>query len=199
MAGAGAIRALMGAALMISARGRIGAALTIERQQRLRDPRLDFGFTVEAADDAFDDMAKVDLDIGLHRDIDVGAIMAGQSGQAIECLADRIEPGERDFERTLLLGLSRDLINPVAQLEIGAAERLFRWQQRKGRRAARRLLGDGVRRSELEAIGAVAVNARLCQPIGLRHPRDRLAGGEAAVDVRTIEMLACVTSPHGRN
>ena len=45
----------------------------------------------------------------------------------------------------------------------------------------------------------MAVNARLCQPIGLRHPRDRLAGSEAPVDVRTIEMLACVTRPHGSN
>ena len=103
------------------------AALTIERQQRLRDPRLDFGFMVEAADDAFDNAAKVDAHIGLHRDIDVGAIMAGQPRQAIERLADRVQPGERDLERTLLLGLARDLINPVAQLEIGAAERLLRW------------------------------------------------------------------------
>jgi hypothetical protein len=45
-----AIWALMDAALIIRARGRIGAVLTIERQQRLRDPRLDLGFMVEAAD-----------------------------------------------------------------------------------------------------------------------------------------------------
>jgi hypothetical protein len=36
----------------------------------------------------------------------------------------------------------------------------------------------------------MAVDARLRQPVGLRDARDRLAGGEAAVDVRTIEMLA---------
>ena len=198
MTGAGTI-AVMRAALMIHADTCIAAALAIDHQQRLRDARFGFRFTVELRNEAIDDLAHVNMHIGLHGDIDVGAIMAGQPGQAIECLTDGIEPGQRDLERALLLGLARDLINPVAQLEIGAAERLFRWQQRKSRRAARRLLGDGVRRGELEAIGAVAVNARLCQPIGLRHPRDRLAGGEAPVDVRTIEMLACVTSPHGRN
>ena len=115
MTGAGAIGALIGAARMISTGACIGAALTIEHQQRLRDPRLDLGFMVEAAEDAFDDAAKVDAHIGLHRDIDVGAVMAGQSGQAIECLTDGIEPGERDPERTLLLRLAGDLINPVAQ------------------------------------------------------------------------------------
>jgi hypothetical protein len=57
----------------------------------------------------------------------------------------------------LLLSLCHDLIDLIAQLEIGAAERLFRRQQRKRRGAARRLLGDGVRRGELKAIGAVAI------------------------------------------
>ena len=171
----------------------------INLQQRLRDPRLDLGFLVEAAENAFDDAAQVDAHIGLHRDIDVGALMAGQPRQAIECLADRVEAGERDLERTLLLGLSRDLINPVAQLEIGAAERLFRRQQRQRRGAARRLLGDGVRRTELEAIGAVAIEARCRQPIVGRHARQRLAGGEAAVDFGALEMLTRMTSSHAPN
>jgi hypothetical protein len=30
------------------------------------------------------------MDVGLHRDVDFGAIMAGQPRQAIEGLADRI-------------------------------------------------------------------------------------------------------------
>jgi hypothetical protein len=50
MTGAGAIRALMGAALMISAGARVCTALIIERQQRLRDPRFDFRFMVEMCD-----------------------------------------------------------------------------------------------------------------------------------------------------
>jgi threonine dehydrogenase-like Zn-dependent dehydrogenase len=44
--GAGAIGALIGAAVKISTGARIRAAFTIERQQRLRDPRLDLGFMV---------------------------------------------------------------------------------------------------------------------------------------------------------
>jgi hypothetical protein len=51
--------------------------------------------------------------------------MAGQPRQAIERLADRVQADERDFQRTLLLGLAHDLINSVAQLEIGAAERFL--------------------------------------------------------------------------
>jgi hypothetical protein len=51
--------------------------------------------------------------------------MAGQPRQSIERLADGIEPGERDLERALLLGLAHDLINPVAQLKIGATQSLF--------------------------------------------------------------------------
>ena len=145
----------------------------IDLQKRLRDPCLDLRFMVEAADDAFDNAAKVDLHIGLHRDIHIGSVMAGEPRQAIECLTDGIEPGQRDLERALLLGLSRDLINSVAQLEIGAAERLLRGQERQRRRAARRLLGDGVRRGELQAIGAVAVEARCRQPIVGRDARQR--------------------------
>ena len=139
--GAGTI-AVMRAALMIQAGTCIAAALTIERQQRLRDARFGFRFTVELRNEALDDLAHVNMHIGLHRDIDVGAIMAGQPRQAIERLADRVQAGECDFQRTLLLGLAGDLINPVAQLQIGAAERLFGWQQRQRRGPARRLLGD---------------------------------------------------------
>ena len=53
----------------------------IHLQQRLRDPRLGLGFMVEATDDVFDNAAKVHLHIGLHRDIDVGALMAGKPRQ----------------------------------------------------------------------------------------------------------------------
>ena len=54
--------------------------------------------------------------------------MAGEPRQAIERLPDRVQTSERDFQRTLLLGLAGDLINPLAQLQIGAAKRLFRRQ-----------------------------------------------------------------------
>jgi len=54
--------------------GCIRAALTIERQQCLRDPRFDFRFTVEMRNKAPNDLAHVNMDIGLHRNIDVAAI-----------------------------------------------------------------------------------------------------------------------------
>jgi hypothetical protein len=61
LTGAGAI-ALMRAALMISADGCICAVRTVERQQRLRDPRFDFRFMVEMRNEALDDLAHVNLD-----------------------------------------------------------------------------------------------------------------------------------------
>jgi hypothetical protein len=144
-----------GAAPVISAF--ICAALTIHFQQRLRDPRLDVGFAVEGTDHAVDNAAQVDIDIGLHGHVDVGAIVAHQAGEAIKGLAYGIEPRQRHLERALLFGLSDDLIDAVAQVKIGAAECLLRRQERQGRGAARRFFSDGVRRSELEAIGAVAI------------------------------------------
>ena len=112
---------------------------------------------IEVRDQALDDLAHIDIDVGLHRNIDRGAVMPSEASEAVEGLSQRIEPGDRDRQRSLLLSLCHDLIDPIAQLEIGAAERLFRRQQRKRRGAARRLLGDGVRRGELKAIGAVAI------------------------------------------
>jgi hypothetical protein len=40
------------------------------------------------------------------------------------------------------------------------------------------------------------VDARLRQPVGLRYASDRLADGQAAVDIGAIEMVACVARPH---
>jgi hypothetical protein len=44
----------------------------------------------------------------------------------------------------LLLGLRHDLINAGAQVEIGAVQRLFRWQQSESGAAAGSLFFDGV-------------------------------------------------------
>ena len=66
--------AVMRAALMIHGVC-IAAALTIERQQRLRDARFGFRFTVELRNEALDHLAHVNMHIGLHRNIDVGAVM----------------------------------------------------------------------------------------------------------------------------
>ena len=81
--------------------------LIIDFHKRLRDPRLGFGFMVEVRDQALDDLAHVDIDVGLHRDIDLSAVMAGQAREAVEGLSERIEPGDRDLQRSLLLSLSR--------------------------------------------------------------------------------------------
>jgi hypothetical protein len=111
---------------MIGAATVIAAALSIEVQQRLRDPRFNIRLMVEVRDEALDNLAYVDARAGLDSHIDFGAIVAGEPSQAIERLADRIQSGECDFQGALLLGLSRDLIDAIAQLEIGAAERLLR-------------------------------------------------------------------------
>jgi hypothetical protein len=46
----------------------------------LRDPRFGFRFIVELRNQALDDLAHVNMEIRLHRDIDVGAVMACQPG-----------------------------------------------------------------------------------------------------------------------
>jgi hypothetical protein len=84
---------------------------------------------------------------GLHSDIDLGApgaIMAGQSRQAIEGMADEIQPRERNRKRALLLGLRHDLIDAGAQLEISAAQCLLLGQQRDRGAAARSVLHDRI-------------------------------------------------------
>jgi hypothetical protein len=143
---------------MMSPGGRVSTVLGVERQQRLRNPRLDLGLMVKGADDASDNTAQIDLHIGLDGDVDVLIVMAGEPRQAIKRLPDRVQSGERNFQRALLLGLAGDLIDPVAQLQIGAAERFLRGQQRQRRRAARRLLSDGIRRRQFQAIRAVTLD-----------------------------------------
>ena len=119
--------------------------------------------------------------------------MPGQSRQAIEGLADGIETRNGNPERSLLLGLRHDLINAGAQLEIGAAERLFRRQQRDCGAAARRIFLDRVGGGEFEAIRPMPMQARRVQLIVARDLRRRLAGGEAPVDLGPLEMQACAT------
>jgi hypothetical protein len=50
---------VMRAALMIHAGACIATALAIDRQQRLRDARFGFRFTVELRNEALDDLAHV--------------------------------------------------------------------------------------------------------------------------------------------
>ena len=107
-----------------------------------------------------------------------------------------LSPEIATAQRSLLLRLRHDLIDPGPQLEIGAAERLFRGQQRDGRGAARRVFLDGVGRREPEAIGAMPMQTRHVQLVVTGDMRRRLAGGEAAVDFGALEMLACLTISH---
>ena len=98
-----------------------------------------------------------------------------------------------------LLGLLNNLIDAGAQLEVGAAEVLFRGQQCDCRTAARSLFLDLVGRGEFETIRPVPMQARQVQIIVARDLRHRLAGGKAAVDFRALEMLACLTCSHAPN
>ena len=94
---------------------------------------------------------------------------------------------------SLLLGLFNDLIDAGAKLAVGAAQVLFRGQQGDGRTALSRRFHDLIGRTELEAVGLMAMQARRVQIMVARDLRHRLAAGEAAVDFRALEMLACVT------
>ena len=85
------------------------------------------------------------IDIRLDGDIDLRAgCMPGQSRQAIECLADRIESRDGNSQRSLLLGLRHDLIDLGPQLEIGVTECLFRRKQRDRGAPAGSVFLDGV-------------------------------------------------------
>src|SRR5262245_368544 len=79
-----------------------------------------------------------------------------------------------------------------------AAERLFIWQQRDRRGAARHLFLDGVGRAKSEAIDPVPMQARKVDLVVARDLRGRLAGGKPAVNLRPLQMLAGTTnSTHG--
>jgi hypothetical protein len=81
----------------------------IHLHESLRDPRFQVPFSVEVLDQALDDLAYIHIHIGLHCDIDLGSVVTGQTRQAIKGVADRVEPGERNLERALLLCLRCDL------------------------------------------------------------------------------------------
>jgi hypothetical protein len=65
----------------------------IDFHKSLRNPRLGFGFMIEVRDQALDDLAHIDIDVGLHRNIDRGAVMPSEASEAVEGLSQRIEPG----------------------------------------------------------------------------------------------------------
>jgi hypothetical protein len=52
---------------------------------------------------------------------------------------------------------------------------------------------------QLQAVRAMPLQARRAQLIGVRDLRHRLAGGEAAVDFRTLQVLTCLARSHSRN
>ena len=78
-------------------------------------------------------------------------------------------------------------------MRAGAAKVFFRRQQCDRRAAARSLFLDLVGRAELETVGLMAMQARRVHIMVARDLCHRLAGGEAAVDLRALEMLACAT------
>jgi hypothetical protein len=62
-------------------------------QESLRDPPFGFRLLVKVLDQELRDLALVDIGIRLHGGIALRcAVMSAQSRQAIESLADRIEP-----------------------------------------------------------------------------------------------------------
>ena len=99
-----------------------------------------------------------------------------------------------------LLGLLNDLIDAGAQLGIGAAQSFFRWQSAIAAlpRAASFLIW--LEEASLRQFVSMAMQARQVQIIVARDLRHRLAGGEAAVDFRALEMLTCAAwSSHTRD
>ena len=148
---------------------------------------------VEALDNALDDLAYIHIHIGLHCDIDLGSVVTGQTRQAIKGVADRVEPGERNLERVLLLCLRCDLVNPIPQFEIGSAEGLFRRQKCRRGAAARHLLHDRVRRRKTQAIRPMPVQAGGVQIIVARDLAAGLPRGQPPINLSALDVLACTT------
>ena len=63
----------------------------IDVQQCLRDARLDVWFMIELLDDAL--KHDIEIDVGVNGDINLGLIMTGETGQAVERLPDRVQSG----------------------------------------------------------------------------------------------------------
>src|SRR5215471_5405878 len=121
----------------------------IDLQKCLRDSSFQFWLVVEALDYALDDLREIEIDVGLHGDIDLRsdrAVVSRKPRQAIQRMSDRVKACNRDRERALLLCLSDNLVDPRLQFKIGVIQGLFRRQTGYRRGAARDLLHDGIRR-----------------------------------------------------
>ena len=136
------------------------------------------------------------IDVGLYGDIHLragGLEVPRQSGKTVQRLSNGVQSRDRNIERSFLLGLLDNLIDAGAQFEVGAAQRLFRWQKFNCRTAARGLFLDLVGRGKFETIRPVPMQARRVEIIVARNLCHRLAASEAAVDFRALEMLTCAT------
>src|SRR5262252_10929361 len=103
---------------------------------------------VEALEYTLDDLRQIEIDICLHRDIDLRAdrsIVSRKPHQTIQRMSDRVEPSNCNRQRALLFCLSDDLVDPLLQLKISVVQSLFRRQTGYRRGAARNLLHDRIR------------------------------------------------------
>src|SRR5436190_3203751 len=167
----------------------------VHLQQGLRNPRFQFGLVIEFEDHAFGDLMQIKIEVGLDRDIDLRTLplKPGEPRQTVQGLSDRIQAGQRDLQRALLLRLSYDLVDLAAELEIGSAEVIFAGNAGHRSRAARDLLHDRAGGGQPDAVGPMPVQARWVQIIVLGDLVARLAGGQPPVDLRPLDMLACAT------
>jgi hypothetical protein len=168
------------------------SGLVGDLHQRLRQPRFQFWLTVEFRNQQFGNFASA-FAVCLFERRGLGPslpVSTGQSRQAVERVANGVKSIDGNGERSLLLSLHHNLIDPFAQLEIGAAEQFLGRQQRRCRAAAGGIFLDDVGGRELEAIRPVPVHARRMEAMVARNLRRRLTGGEAAVDLRSLQMLS---------
>ena len=71
------------------------------------DPSLQLGLVIEMPNDPLHDLGEIEIQIGLHGDIDLSplAVETSKPGQAVEGLPDRIQSRERNLERAFFLRL----------------------------------------------------------------------------------------------
>jgi len=154
---------------------------------------------IKLLDDALGDLRQIELDIRLHRDIDLGtgrSVVAGQPRKTIERMPDRVQPRDRHRQRALPLCLVDNLVDARLQAEIGGVQILSRRQAGDRRGAARHLLHDLVGRGKPEAIHPMPVQARGVQIIVTRDLTAGLPGRQPTVNFFALDMLGryCISA-----
>jgi len=157
---------------------------------------------VKLLNEPFGDLRRPDIDVGLYGHIHLragGLEVSRQARKVPYRLTNDVKSRDRDRQRPFVLRLRHDLIDAGLQVRISATQTFLRRQQGHCRTSPRRFLLNLIGRAKLDTILPVPTDTRPGQLIVARDMRRRLAGGKAAIDLGTLEMVTCVATAHAPN